>query len=145
MSVCKKRVDFRFRLQATVGTPDEVVASYLSSKKAREANSLILQVLRMSLLPLAYRDKGGVAPDQLRVIALEAIDALEKHASFLRQMFRLEKPQPYLVTPMMPNGFKEYQKPEKQPVSETPQQKDAFYVEGTGSQEDCDAVFGAFS
>ena len=88
----KKCINFRLRFQALADTPEGVVLSYLNSKGARESKDLILQVLRMCFLPLAHKEKGDLSDEKLRIIALEACNALESYASYIRQIFFLERP-----------------------------------------------------
>ncbi len=88
----KKRIDFRLKFQADEDTPEGVVFSYLNSLGSRESKDLIWQVLRMCVLPLAYKKRGDLSEEELRIVALEACEALESHARDLRQLFFLERP-----------------------------------------------------
>ena len=82
----------RLKFQADEDSPEGVVLSYLNSLGSRESKDLILYALRAWYLPLAYKAKGDLSDDQLKIIALESCDALENRARYLRQLFFLERP-----------------------------------------------------
>ncbi|MGB3205027.1 MAG: hypothetical protein WBB28_08570 [Crinalium sp.] len=142
----KKSIDFKLRFQALEDTHEGVVLWYLNSKGARESKDLIWQVLRMCLLPLAHKAKGDLSEEKLRVMALEACNALENYASYIRQVFFLERP----TQPIIMNGQNSIS-PQSQPLP-TPQQsqpeqspepdKGLQLEKGAINVEDVDAVFG---
>lgn len=102
----KKRLNYIFRIQSYKNTPDELLVEYLGSLDVRSRNSEIKQALRMGLLPFAYQYKGELSSEQLKLKALSAVNALEQHASYIRQAFDLERPQQQIVmaAPMVSNG-----------------------------------------
>ncbi len=149
-SMSKSRLNHIFRIQSYEGTPDELLVDYLKSLVAGQANLEIKQLLRMGLLPFAYQYKGKLSPDQLKLKALEAVNALEQHANYIRQAFDLERPQQQIVMadPMVSNGtngleHSEEVKQEKQSLV-APAQSNSICIAGVGSKADIDAIFGDF-
>lgn len=141
----KKSIDFKLRLQALEDTTEGVVLSYLNSLGPRSSKDLIWQVLRMCYLPFAYREKGNLSKEELRIIALEACNALENYASYIRQVFFLERPTQQIV---IMNGQNSAQaqplsapKPESLPEPESKPKIESL-IKGVGTQEDMEAIFG---
>ena len=134
----KKSIDFKLRLQALEDTPEGVVLSYLNSLGPRSSKDLIWQVLRMCLLPLAHKAKGDLSDEQLRIVALEACNALEQHIIYIRQMFGLEKPTQHIV---VMNGQNSGQ-PQLLPASEPLQSpKRESKIKGVGNNKEMGAAF----
>ena len=75
------------------------VADYLNAMDDRDKLRRVEDVLVMCLLPYARQQQGTCNDDELRRVCLEACDALDKHASTLRQALRVEAP--YLRSAMM--------------------------------------------
>lgn len=133
----RKRIDFKFRFQTYADTPEDVVMSYLRSKGSRSSKELVWQVLRMCFLPLAYKDDGSLSDERLRIMALEACNALENYISYIRQVFGLEKPNQPII--MMNDQLARQSQPEPEPE---PKSKSNIRIKGIGTIEDMDAVFG---
>ena len=95
-----------------------------------------------SVYPTYKASKAGdLSDEELRVMALEACNALENQASYIRQVFFLERPTQQIV---MMNGqnYGESQ-PELKPQPEPePEQYRGIQIKGVGTLEDMDAVFG---
>jgi|SRR5919202_3998572 hypothetical protein len=94
----KKRESFTLRLQPYKGSPLASVVNYLESRETRDTKKLITEILLMCFLPLARLEEGERTPEELRRTCLESCDALEKHASYLRQVLGVEAPVRQLVS-----------------------------------------------
>lgn len=87
------RKSFSVRLQPYEGSPMAEVAEFLNALDDREKLRRVEDVLVMCLLPYARLWLGEADPEELRRACLEACDAMDKHASTLRQTLRVELPQ----------------------------------------------------
>ncbi|MGB3207503.1 MAG: hypothetical protein WBB28_21160 [Crinalium sp.] len=141
----KKSIDFKLRFQALEDTHDGVLLSHLISLGSLGYKSLILHVLRVWDLPLVYKQKGNLTEEELRVMALEACNVLESRASYIRQVFCLEKP----IVPFIMNGQNSIS-PQSQPLptpESKPEQSQSSHKElqlgiGAVKVKDIQAVFG---
>ncbi|WP_059002728.1 hypothetical protein [Leptolyngbya sp. NIES-2104] len=88
MSSAKSRKSLSIRLQPYTDSPLSEVIDYLKSLDTEEANRRIGEVLVMCLLPYA-RLHEAVSDEELRVTCLESCDALDKHASTMRQALKV--------------------------------------------------------
>ena len=89
----KSRKSFTLRLQPYEGTIIAEVVDYLNSLDNQEINQTIIHILIMTLLPLARQQSRKHSTEELRLTCLEACDALNKHASYLRQVLQVSQPQ----------------------------------------------------
>jgi len=94
----QKRESFTLRLQPYKGSPLASVVDYLESRETRDTKKLIIEILLMCYLPMARLEEGERTPEELRRTCLECCDALEKHASYLRQVLGVEAPVKQFVT-----------------------------------------------
>lgn len=138
----KKCINFRLRLQPLVDSPEGVVYSYLNSQGPRSSKDLIWQVLRMCYLPFAYKERGDLSDEKLKAMALEACNALENYASYIRTLFGLERP----IVPIIMNGQNYAQAqplPAPEPLPEPlPEPKRESRIEGVGTYEEAESIFG---
>ena len=139
----KKSIDFKLRFQSLEDTPEGVVLSYLNDKGSRESKDLIWQFLRMYVLPLAYKEKGNLSDEKLRVMALEACNALENYASYIRQVFFLERP----IQPIINGQNYAQAQPLPTPQQSQPEQSQSPHKGlqlggGAVKVKDIEAVFG---
>ncbi|WP_414585374.1 hypothetical protein [Scytonema sp. PCC 10023] len=88
----RKRLNLTLRYTPYADSPDGVVLSYLNCSQMRVLKKTVLETLSMCWLALAYQERGNLPPEELRLVALGCVDALEKHISYLRAAFRLESP-----------------------------------------------------
>ena len=88
----RKRLNLTLRYTPYADSPDGVVLSYLNCSQMRVLKKTVLETLSMCWLALAYQEQGSLPPEELRLVALGCVDALEKHISYLRAAFRLESP-----------------------------------------------------
>ena len=138
----KKCINFRLRLQPLVDSPEGVVYSYLNSQGPRSSKDLIWQVLRMCYLPFAYKERGDLSDEKLKAMALEACNALENYASYIRQMFGLERP----TVPFIMNGQNSIS-PQSQPLPASlplpePEPHSVLDIEGNTTPEEMEDAFG---
>ncbi|MGB3203818.1 MAG: hypothetical protein WBB28_02385 [Crinalium sp.] len=144
----KEHIDFRLRLRLLANTHEGVVLSYLSSQGSRASKDLILQFLRMCVLPLAYKQKGDLSDEELKIIALESCDALENRARYIRTLFGLEKPTQQTQHVVINNGQLSAQaqplsapEPEPEPEPEQPPKRESR-IKGVGTYEEAESLFG---
>jgi hypothetical protein len=88
----RKRLNLTLRYTPYADSPDGVVLTYLNCSQMRVLKKTVLETLSMCWLALAYQERGSLPPEELRLVALGCVDALEKHISYLRAAFRLESP-----------------------------------------------------
>jgi hypothetical protein len=97
MSKAKQRKSLSLRLQPYSGTPLAEVVDYLNSLEKEQANKKVGEILVMTLLPYARAHSSNFGTDgtseELRLTCLESCDAMDKHASTMRQALRVEQPQ----------------------------------------------------
>lgn len=137
----KKRINFTLRLQPYADSPEGAVLTYLNSRGRRSSNELVLQFLRMCFLPLAYKEQGGFSTEELRVIALETCDTLEKHISHIRTLFYLERPTQQIPPSATSNDQSSISpQPQSQPLPES-QSKKVLDIEGDGTFEEAGELF----
>ena len=89
----RQRKSLSVRLQPYEGSPMAEVAAFLNALDDRDKLRRVEDVLVMCLLPYARQWLGKDDPEELRRACLEACDAMDKHASTLRQALRVEAPQ----------------------------------------------------
>lgn len=99
------RASFSLRLQPYEGSLLSEVVQYLNSLDRAEAQRRVESVLVMALLTQARLYDDSCSAEERRRCCLESCDALEKHASTLRQLVGVEMTvgrsvvQPYEMTP----------------------------------------------
>ena len=96
------RASFSLRLQPYDGSLLAEVVNYLNSLDRAEANRRVEGVLVMAMLAQARLYDPACSETERRRCCIEACDALEKHASMLRQLVGVEMPmhpviQPYAI------------------------------------------------
>ena len=84
------RPSFSLRLQPYDGSLLAEVVQYLNSLDRAEANRRVENVLVMALLAQARLYDESSSPEERRRCCIEACDALDKHASMLRQLVGVE-------------------------------------------------------
>lgn len=84
------RPSFSLRLQPYEGSLLAEVVQYLNSLDRAEAQRRVENILVMALLPQARLYDETRSPEERRRCCIEACDALEKHASNLRQLVGVE-------------------------------------------------------
>ena len=144
----KKRESFTLRLQPYKGSPLASVVDYLESRETRDTKKLVTEILLMCFLPLARLEEGDRTPEELRRTCLESCDALEKHASYLRQVLGVEAPVRQLVTAPVEiiggNGNSGKKKLVEPTIEKSPSSFEG--TEGFANNSDIDSFFGsAFS
>lgn len=153
MSKARQRKSLSLRLQPYARTPLAEVVDYLNSLEKEEANKKVGDILIMCLLPYARAHssnsgKSGTS-EELRMTCLESCDAMDKHASTMRQALRVEQPQfssYYRVTPVSSNG--QQVRPSVSEVSESGEEPDSkteenpsTLIQDKGSIEAVDSLF----
>ena len=93
------RASFSLRLQPYDGSLLAEVVNYLNSLDRAEANRRVEGVLVMALLAQARLYDPGCSETERRRCCIEACDALEKHASMLRQLVGVEMPVQPVIQP----------------------------------------------
>ncbi|GAB1545323.1 hypothetical protein NUACC21_79990 [Scytonema sp. NUACC21] len=88
----RKRINLTLRYTPYADSPEGVVLTYLNCSQMRVLKKTVLETLSMCWLALAYQEQGNLPPEELRLVALGCVDALEKHISYIRAAFRLESP-----------------------------------------------------
>jgi hypothetical protein len=88
----RKRISFSFKHDPYADSPDAAVLTYLKNNPVRELKTTVLETLRMCWLAMAYQEQGSLSDFELRQVALNCCDALEKHINYIRTSFRLESP-----------------------------------------------------
>jgi hypothetical protein len=146
--VSQKRESFTLRLQPYKGSPLASVVDYLESRETRDTKKLVTEILLMCFLPLARLEEGERTPEELRRTCLESCDALEKHASYLRQVLGVEAPVRQVVTAPVEivggNGSLRKKKQVEPTIEKSPPSKEG--AEGFANNSDIDSFFGsAFS
>lgn len=153
MSKARQRKSLSLRLQPYAGTPLAEVVDYLNSLEKEEANKKVGDILIMCLLPYARAHSSNSGTDgtseELRMTCLESCDAMDKHASTMRQALRVEQPQfssYYRVTPVSSNG--QQVRPSVSEVSESGEEPDSkteenpsTLIQDKGSIEAVDSLF----
>lgn len=86
------RPSFSLRLQPYEGSLLAEVVQYLNSLDRAEAQRRVENVLVMALLSQARLYDETRSPEERRRCCIESCDALEKHASNLRQLVGVEAP-----------------------------------------------------
>ena len=86
------RASFSLRLQPYEGSLLAEVVNYLNSLDRAEANRRVEGVLVMAMLAQARLYDPACSETERRRCCIEACDALEKHASMLRQLVGVEMP-----------------------------------------------------
>ena len=84
------RASFSLRLQPYDGSLLAEVVHYLNSLDRAEAQRRVESVLVMALLTQARLYDEAHSPEERRRCCIEACDALDKHASMLRQLVGVE-------------------------------------------------------
>ncbi|MDF5727889.1 MAG: hypothetical protein PUP92_07570 [Rhizonema sp. PD38] len=103
----RKRLNLILRYTPYADSPDGVVLTYLNCSQMRVLKKTVLETLSMCWLALAYQERGSLPTEELRLVALGCVDALEKHISYLRAAFRLDSPTaqsstfPSVMTPVL--------------------------------------------
>lgn len=87
-----RRPSFSLRLQPYEGSLLAEVVQFLNSLDRAEANRRVENVLVMALLAQARLYDAEYSGEERRRCCIEACDALEKHASALRQLVGVEAP-----------------------------------------------------
>jgi hypothetical protein len=112
MSKARQRKSLSWRLQPYTGTPLAEVVDYLNSLEKEEANKKVGDILIMCLLPYAraHSSSSGKSgsSEELRMTCLESCDAMDKHASTMRQALRVEQPKFssfYRMAPVSSDGL----------------------------------------
>lgn len=82
-----KRFNFKVRYCPYVNTPDSVLLTYLSSEP--DGRKMMLDAARMCYSALAYKQAESMDSEQLRQLALDSCDRLEKHIWYVRMSFGL--------------------------------------------------------
>lgn len=82
-----KRLDFRVRYCPYADTPDAVLLAYLFSEL--DGKRMMLNAARMCYFALAQKQVGSMNSEQLRQLALDSCDQLEKHIWYIRTSFGL--------------------------------------------------------
>lgn len=140
----RRRKSLSLRLQPYEGTPLAEVVDYLNAMDKDGANKQVSEILVMCLLPYVrkYSDHPYTA-EELRMTCLEACDAMDKHASTMRQALMVEQPRfsgYYQIAPT--NGYEHGNgvevTAEVEPEAESPKS----LLSGKGSSADVDALFG---
>lgn len=158
MSKARQRKSLSLRLQPYAGTPLAEVVDYLNSLEKEEANKKVGEILVMTLLPYARGHSGNFGTDgtseELRMTCLESCDAMDKHASTMRQALRVEQPQfssfyrmpPVSSDGLSSNGQKAHRSVSK--VSESNEEPDyeieenpSILIQDKGSIEAVDSLF----
>lgn len=144
----QKRESFTLRLQPYKGSPLASVVDYLESRETRDTKKLVTEILLMCFLPLARLEEGDRTPEELRRTCLESCDALEKHASYLRQVLGVEAPVRQLVTAPVEiggsNGSLRKKKLVEPTIEKSPSSNEG--AEDFVNNSDIDSFFGsAFS
>ena len=93
------RPSFSLRLQPYEGSLLSEVVGYLNSLERNDAHRQIESVLVMALLAQARLYDESCSKEERRRCCIEACDALEKHASNLRQLVGVEMPVRSIVQP----------------------------------------------
>lgn len=88
MSKTRLRKSLSIRLQPYTDSPLAEVIGYLSTFEKEDLNRKIGDILVMCLLPYARLHADELEED-LRITCLEACDAMDKHASTMRQALRV--------------------------------------------------------
>ena len=88
------RPSFSLRLQPYERSLLAEVVQYLNSLERSDAHRQIESVLVMALLAQARLYDESCSAEERRRCCIEACDALEKHASNLRQLVGVEMPMP---------------------------------------------------
>lgn len=143
----RKRSSLSLRLQPYEGTPLAEVANYLNSMEKEEATKKVGDILVMCLLPYARLDDEELYTErELQLTCLEASDAMDKHASTMRQALGVEQPKfaAVMYAPFAVNGEggnsaggvakkKDVEKREEIPRAQ---------ITGAGSSAEVDLIFG---
>ena len=146
----RDRIDFQFRFQTFKDTPEGILMSYLSSGGTYSSKQLVLQVLRMCYLPYAYKDRSDFSEEKLKAMALESCNALENHASYIRQMFGLERPIQQIphslmrndqssISPQLQSQSEPMPAPKPEPL---PEPKRESLIKGDTTPEEMEILFG---
>ncbi|MEL6911518.1 MAG: hypothetical protein AAFO85_15100 [Cyanobacteria bacterium J06598_4] len=145
--VKRKRVSLSVRLQPYSGTLMAEVASWLNSVERDEAKKLIEAALIMAYLPYA-RANSGVERAEIERCCWETQDLLDKHGFNLRQVLQVPQPQ-WRLQQLNPsnamNAVNEAEVTEKEEavvVKDEEVDSPSSKIEGKGSYEDVDALFG---
>lgn len=94
------RASFTLRLQPYEGSLTAEVVRYLQSLERLDAQRQVENVLVMALLAQARLYDEACSEEERRRCCIEACDALDKHASMLRQLVGVEMPvRPAVVLP----------------------------------------------
>ncbi|MBD2089073.1 hypothetical protein H6F67_04285 [Microcoleus sp. FACHB-1515] len=88
MSKARPRKSLSLRLQPYADSPLAEVIDYLNTFEKEDLNRKIGDILVMCLLPYARLHANELEAD-LRITCLEACDAMDKHASTMRQALRV--------------------------------------------------------
>lgn len=128
------RKSLSIRLQPYEGSPMAEVAAFLNALDDRDKARRVEDVLVMCLLPYARQWLGEDDPEELRRACLEACDAMDKHASTLRQALRVEAPQMKVMT--VPIGAGQVQSETSQEARPQPQ------IQSQVDTQQVDSLFG---
>ena len=88
----RRRPSFSVRLQPYEGALLTEVVTYLNGLERGDAKRQVEDVLVMALLAKARFYDEACSDEERRRCCIEACDALEKHASMLRQLVGVEQP-----------------------------------------------------
>ena len=158
MSKAKQRKSLSLRLQPYSGTPLAEVVDYLNSLEKEQANKKVGEILVMTLLPYARAHSSNFGTDgtseELRLTCLESCDAMDKHASTMRQALRVEQPQFssfYRMASVSSNGLSSNGQKARRSVSEVSESDEepdyeteenpSTLIQDKGSIEAVDSLF----
>ena len=142
----RKRISFSLRLQPYSGTLMAEVAQWLNSIERDEAKKMVESALVMAYLPHA-RVNSGADRAEIERCCWETQDLLDKHGSNLRQAFQVSQPQwrerpshrDFVAqTPSTPTRDDELIELDASNSVDSPSNQ----IEGKGSYDDVDALFG---
>ncbi|NEQ64348.1 MAG: hypothetical protein F6K21_02395 [Symploca sp. SIO2D2] len=85
----QRQLSFNWRYQPVVNTPDALLLTYIKEHPISPVKEMMLQALRAFWLPLACLKSGNYSKEELELVGLEAVHALEKQADYLRFQLKL--------------------------------------------------------
>lgn len=137
----RKRLSLSIRLQPYEGDPLAEVAAWLNEMVSRDANRLIENALLMAFLAYARFDAGEYDEQEIRRACLECCDALDKHASKMRQAMRVEQPSRSVVTTV---GFDDGEESvvEEKDVPKPASSKPSAQIKGKSKADELGGLFG---
>jgi|SRR5918998_2658551 hypothetical protein len=125
-----QQLNFRFRAQPSVTSPDGILLSYLNDQLPSVKSEMILKALRAYWLAEAYQASNKKRGQELKKLAQQMIFSLEEQIAYLRVVFNLPAANSMRTSPSVSVSSRVVSEPLPEPLEE----------EDEESQEDWDSV-----